>query len=67
MDSKNEVRVGDCVMYKKGVIATGDDGTPLRVIAIDLTASIPSVLYDNGEFDWLETVERAPSLLVELL
>jgi hypothetical protein len=68
MDSKNEVRVGDYVMYKEGgSIVTGENGNPLRVATINLSAYIPAVTYDNGEFDWLETIERAPALLLELI
>ena len=68
MDSKNEIKVGDYVAYiSDRTIVVDDDGNPLRVVKIDLSTWLPIVRYTNGEFDWLETVERAPSLLLELV
>ena len=68
MDSKNEVKVGDHVMYEDGTVVADEHGNPLKVIDIKpyLRYNL-CVFYCNGEFDDIRTVRKCHSLLLELL
>lgn len=69
MDSRKGISPGDYVMYDDGLIVVDDFGNPLKVSLIELGRynRPAAVRYENGEYDWLETVEKIPSLIKELL
>ena len=68
MDSKNEVKVGDYVVYENGSIVVGENEKPLEVVAIKRKAGYNRcVIYCNGEFDNISDVRKCPALLLELL
>lgn len=70
MDLKKEVKVGDFVQYtdEDGVVI-GDDGKLLRVIEIfkHKVFGDMCVGYEDGKFDFLNNVEKADPLLLELI
>ena len=68
MDSKEEISIGDYVMYTDTMrIVTDEDGNPLKVIGFISEMFLPAIRYENGEFDWTENIMKAPSLLLELI
>ena len=67
MDLKKEINPGDYVMYDDGLVVVDDTGNPLKVVKIDFSTFLPSVRYENGQFDWLYTAEKIPELIKELL
>jgi hypothetical protein len=67
MDLKKEINPGDYVMYDDGLVVVDDFGNPLKVVKINFSTFLPSVTYENGEYDWLHTVEKIPELIKELL
>lgn len=70
MDSKREIKVGDCVMYAdSGEVVCNEDGEPLKVMKIEEYdyVGVICVFYSDGGYDYLSAVEVAPSLLLELL
>jgi len=71
MDLKKEVEVGDYVRYKEsGDIVypfnEEDQTIPCRVIEIKKLGRKKCVIYDDGAFDYYESVEPVPTLLLEL-
>lgn len=71
MDLKREVKVGDYVRYKMdGEIVYSlhdeDKAIPSKVIEIKELYRRKCVVYDDGAFDYFESVEPVPTLLLEL-
>jgi len=65
---KQRVKVGDIVQYNDGTgVVCDEEGMPLRVIEIRQLDGGPAVIYNNGTFDWYNTVEKIDPLLLELL
>ena len=68
MGLKDEVSVGDYVIYKDSSnFVLDEDGRPLKVVEIKVWLRKKCVFYENGEFDYYNSVVRCPSLLLELL
>ncbi len=68
MESKKEVEIDDYVIYKSsGEVVCNEAGDPVRVIAFMKFHSYDGVKYDDGGWDYAERVEKASSLLLELL
>lgn len=76
MDLKNEIKPGDFVIYKKtGLLVCNSMGRPFKVNKVmnasefnpqfDSTKII--VTYVNGHFDFLDSLEKASPLLLELI
>jgi len=68
MGLKKEVSVGDYVQYicGSGVVCSNITGLPLKVAKIQTQNGVRCVIYESGEFDYLESVEKCCSLLLEL-
>jgi hypothetical protein len=67
MDSKNEVKVDDYVMYEDGSIVLGKDDKPVKVVQITNYFGRECVFYQDGGYDFLHTVRKCHSLLLELI
>jgi hypothetical protein len=69
MDSKNAINIGDYVYYKDSgqIVCDNDTKLPLKVIKLVFYFEKDSVLYENGEWDFIEGLERASPLLLELI
>lgn len=63
------VERGDKVMYSDGRVVCDEDGFPVIVIDIKYHPTLVRlcVFYENGDFDYLEDVEKCSPLLLELL
>ena len=71
MDLKKEVKVGDYVRYKESgeivySLCDEDKAIPSIVIEIKKLYRRKCVIYDDGAFDYYESVEPVPTLLLEL-
>jgi hypothetical protein len=68
MDLRREVSVGDYVQYVdgSGVVCSQVTGFPMKVTKIAIRNRVPCVIYESGEFDYLQSVEKCCSLLLEL-
>lgn len=69
MDLKDEIKVGDYVIYKDSgeVVCDADTKCPLKIIDFTLRRGHVVALYENGEFDFLLDIQKASTLLLELL
>lgn len=69
MDSKNVINIGDYVFYKDSgeVVCDNDTKLPLKVMKLVVFFEKDSVLYENGEWDFIEALEKASPLLLELI
>lgn len=69
MDLKSEVKIGDVVCHKKSkyIVRHRDDEHRLaKIVDIRKKQGILCVIYDDGEFDYYDSVEKCPPLLLEL-
>lgn len=69
MDSKKEIEIGDYVIYNDSgeVVCDADTKCPIKVIAFTIQGRKPIAIYQNGEYDFIENLEKASPLLLELL
>jgi hypothetical protein len=71
MGLKKEVEIGDYVRYKESgeivySLHNEDRAIPSIVIEIKQIYRKKCVVYDDGAFDYYESVEPVPTLLLEL-
>ena len=68
MDSKKEIEIGDYVIYKdSGEVVCDDVGDPTKVVKFKKKFARDAVMYEDGHFDFLNDIEKASPLLLELL
>ena len=68
MGSKKEVEIGDYVIYKQsGEVVCDRHGNPIKIVEFWEVHSYSAVRYEDGGFDYVERIEKASSLLLELL
>ncbi len=68
MGSKKEVSIGDYVIHKhSGRFVCDDEGNPVKVVRFTLLFGCDGVVYENSDYDFIEDVEKASSLVLELL
>lgn len=67
MESKNEVKIGDYVMYEDGSVVVDENEKPLRVTQITNYFGRNCVFYYGGGYDFLHTVRKCHSLILELM
>lgn len=69
MGLKEEINIGDYVMYKEGrnIVVDFDTKCPLKVIDIKFYNEVVCIFYENGEFDHYDSVIKCPSLILELI
>lgn len=68
MDSKKEIEIGDYVIYNdSGEVVCDDAGDPIKVIKFRKIFARDAVMYEDGNFDFLNDIEKASPLLLELI